>query len=362
MTAAETSTRARSPWTRAVPIAVVAIGLIVVPQVLNEFWTNRVSGWIPFAVAALGLTLLTGFNGQISVGHGALYGVGASSTALVINHWHWPYLLAIAFSGLLCFVVGLVIGLPAARITGLYLALVTLSAAALVPQVLEQFSSVTGGSAGLDITSPELNSRGVMTDRAIRFDPPGWSGLAADQWRYYVLLAVAALTFLIVRNIIKSRAGRSIVAIRDNETAAKVSGVNVASTRVLIFGISSALAGIGGSMLALYLATQPARLSSGSFTLATSLYFLVAVVVGGSQSIIGPAIGAIVLGVFSDVITPELPESMKPATPLILGVLLIVMMRVAPGGLVGFVQGLKTRFRDPGTGNTSKRSTPIVES
>ena len=340
----EGSGRDRQRWTRAIVVAVVAIVLAVLPQVLSEFWTTRVSGWIPFAVAALGLTLLTGFNGQISVGHGALYGVGAYSTALAINHWHWPYLLSIVFSGVLCFAVGLVIGLPAARIKGLYLALVTLSAAALFPQVLEQFSGVTGGSAGLDITSPELNSRGVMTDRAIRFEPPGWTGLATDQWRYYFLLAIAVLSFLIVRNIIKSRAGRSIIAIRDNETAAKVSGVNVASTKVFIFGISSALAGIGGSMLALYLATQPARLSSGSFTLAASLYFLVAVVIGG----------------FSDVITPELPESMKPATPLILGVLLIVMMRVAPTGLVGFAQGTKTRLRARVSGNTSKRATPTI--
>ncbi|MFN8052803.1 MAG: branched-chain amino acid ABC transporter permease [Acidimicrobiales bacterium] len=328
-------------WLPLVGLLVVTVVLIALPQMLNEFWTSRITGWIPLAIAALGLNLLTGYNGQISVGHGALYGIGAYTTALILNDWKWPYLAAIAASAVVCFVAGVAVGLPALRIKGLYLALVTLAVATLFPQILEQTSSWSGGSAGLGITTRELNSRGVLSDRAIRFEAPSWSGLAADQWRYYFFLVIAAVCFLVVRNIVNSRAGRSIIAIRDNETAAEVSGVNVAAAKVFTFGVSAALAGIGGSLLALYLT----RVSSGSFTLLISLNFLVAVVIGGTPSIIGPAIGAVFIGVFTDVITPELSESIKPTTPLILGVLLIVLMLVAPGGIVGMGRQLAARTR-----------------
>lgn len=328
-------------WLALGTYAVIAVVLIALPQMLSEFWTSRITLWIPLALAALGLNLLTGYNGQISVGHGALYGVGAYTTALLVNNWHWPFLAAIVGSAVVCFVAGVLVGLPALRIKGLYLALVTLAVATLFPQLLEQGSSWSGGSAGLGITNRELNSRGVMTDRAVRFEAPDWTGLADDQWRYYFFLAIAAVCFLVVRNIVHSRAGRSIIAVRDNETAAEVSGVNIARAKVFTFAISSALAGIGGSLLALHLA----RVSSGSFTLLISLNFLVAVVIGGTPSILGPAFGAVFIGVFTDVIKPELPESVKSSSELILGVLLIVLVLVAPGGFVGTVRQTRAKIR-----------------
>jgi branched-chain amino acid transport system permease protein len=327
-------------WLPIVGLVGLAIVLIVLPQTLNAFWTGRITSWIPLAIAALGLNLLTGYNGQISVGHGALFGIGAYSTALILNGWKWPYLAAVVASAVICFVAGVVVGLPALRIKGLYLALVTLAVATLFPQVLEQFSDTTGGSTGLGITTRELNSRGVMTDRSIRFQAPEWSGQADDQWRYYLFLVVAVVCFLLVRNLVHSRAGRSIIAIRDNETAAEVSGVNVAAAKVITFGVSAALAGVGGALFALY----NTRVSSGSFTLALSLNILVAVVIGGTPSIIGPAIGAVFYSVFNDVITPELPDDVKSLTPLILGALLIILMLVAPGGIVGLYRQTVARL------------------
>lgn len=321
-------------------LAAMAIVVIALPNVLNAFWTNRVTGWIPLAVAALGLNLLTGYNGQISVGHGALFGVGAYTTAIVINDYEVPFLVAIVCSAVLCFVVGVLVGLPALRIKGLYLALVTLAVATLFPQIVDQFSDYTGGSTGLGVKTLTDTSRGPRL-KPIRFEPPEWSGLATDQWRYYFFVAVALVCFIASRNIVTSRVGRSIVAIRDNETAAEVSGVNVAAIKVLTFGLSSALAGVGGSLLALY----NTRVASGSFTILASLYFMVAIVIGGPATILGPAIGAVVYGFFSDVITPELPENLKPATPLILGVLLIGLMLVAPGGVAGSANTLLARRR-----------------
>lgn len=318
------------------PLAVFAIVLVVLPFQLETFWVDKVTGWIPLAVAALGLNLLTGYNGQISIGHGALAGFGAYATALMINEWELPFLVAIVLGAVFCFGVGVAIGLPALRIKGLYLALVTLAFATLFPQIVEQFSSFTGGTTGLAITSPQLYRRKIR-DREIKFEAPEWSGLADDQWRYFLFLALAVVCFVLVANIARSRIGRSLVAIRDNEVAAEVSGVNVAAVKVFTFGVSAALAGIGGGLLAVY----NARVTSGSFGVTLSIALLVAVVLGGSATTIGPAIGAISVSVFETIIKPELPDDflgsidLQPATPLILGVLLIVSVLVAPGGTVG---------------------------
>ena len=316
------------PWVRAAAWVVVFAVLIILPFTMAAFRVEQMCGWIALAIAACGLNILTGYNGQISVGHGALYGVGAYTTALIVTNWQWPLLLATVASAVVCFVVGLLIGLPALRIKGLYLALVTLAVATLFPLAIDQFASFTGGSSGLSLTSPELY-RGAVRDRPVRFDPPG--GLASDQWKYFIFLAIAALCFLLSRNLIRSRVGRTLVAIRDNDTASEVSGIPVSRVKIIAFGVSAGLAGIGGSIFAL----NSGRVNPSSFTIAVSIYFLIAVVVGGAASIVGPAIGAVFYGVFIDIITPELPESLKPATPVILGVILILLMLVAPGGIVG---------------------------
>lgn len=321
-------------------IAATALVLLILPLLLPAFRVGQVTKWIPLALAAMGLNLLTGYNGQISVGHGALYGLGAYATALTVTEWGVPYLVAIVLSAVVCFFAGVLVGLPALRIKGLYLALVTLAVATLFPQVIEQFSSVTGGSSGLSVTSEQM-VRGKLRPSPIRFDPPEWTGLAKDQWKYYWFLAVAAVCVVVVANLVRSRVGRSMIAIRDNEIAAEVNGVNVSAVKVFTFGVSAALAGIGGALLAL----SDAFVSSLSFTVTISLYFLVAVVVGGAASISGPLIGAVFYGIFIDIVTPTLPESIEKATPLILGAVLIVLMLVAPGGIVGLFNKLMTKRR-----------------
>lgn len=328
LTASPVATR-KLPVGALVGSAVVAVVLIALPFLSPPFRVEQYVGWMALAIAACGLNLLTGYNGQISVGHGALYGTGAYATALLITDAGWPVWPSIIAAGVICFVVGVVIGLPALRIKGLYLALVTLAVATLFPLLIEQFSSFTGGGSGLSITTPQESPRGVI-ERPIRLESPGGS-LAPDQWKYFVFLLVTIVVFVITRNIVRSRTGRSLVAVRDNETAAEVSGVHVARVKILTFGVSSAMAGIGGAVFAL----NNGRVNPSSFTIVVSIYFLIAVVVGGAASVIGPAIGAVAYGVFTDVLSPELPERLKPATPVILGVLLIILMLVAPGGVMG---------------------------
>jgi branched-chain amino acid transport system permease protein len=192
----------------------------------------------------------------------------------------------------------------------------------------------------MQITSPQ-EYRGEIRDRPVKFESP-FGGLENDQWKYYVFLAVAVVCFVLSRNLIKSRIGRSLVAVRDNEIAAEVSGVPVSKIKILTFGVSSALAGIGGSLFALNNAQS--GIYPSSFTIVISIYFLVAVVVGGAASIVGPAIGAVFYGVFSDMIIPELPERVQPARAVILGVLLIVLMLVAPGGVVGIFRTVQAKL------------------
>ncbi len=323
---------------RVVLWVVVFAALIAFPFALPGFRVEQVATWITVAIAACGLNILTGYNGQISVGQGALYGTGAYTTAILMAKAGWPMFPAVLAAIAVCFVVGLVIGLPALRIKGLYLALVTLAVAVLFPFVIEQFPDLTGGGAGLKITTPQVNSRGVVIDRPIAFSPIG--GVKGELVKYFIFLAVATICFILTRNLVKSRMGRSLVAIRDNETAAAVSGVPVATVKILVFGLSSALAGVGGALLAL----NNGGVNPTSFTILTSIYLLIAVVVGGPSTIIGPAIGAVFYGAFTDFIAPSFPESAKGATPVILGVTLILLMFFAPGGLVGLYRTIIARL------------------
>lgn len=336
--------RLSSPAARRVVGLIVVVVLVLLPLGLEEFWVEQVTKWIPLAIAALGLNLLTGYNGQVSVGHGAFYGVGAYGTALTVNALDGQFVVAVVVGTAAAFVAGVIVGLPALRIKGLYLALVTLSVAVLFPYALEQFGSVTDAPSNLRLENPQLY-RGEIRERLIKFEAPEWTGLAEDQWRYYVFLVALGISLVVMRNLVDSRVGRAMVAIRDNEVAAETNGVNVAFIKVVTFGISSAFAGFAGGLLALYLT----QISPNGFLLNESLYFLVAVVIGGTATVVGPLLGALIYGVFNDVIRPDLPERWAGLTPLILGVSLIIMMIYAPGGLAGSVRLALARIthRDP---------------
>ncbi|HEY5153987.1 MAG TPA: branched-chain amino acid ABC transporter permease [Acidimicrobiales bacterium] len=299
-------------------VLTVAIGavLLYVPQYYPRF---RVEGQfnviITYAIAALGLNLLTGYNGQISVGHGAFFGVGAYTTAILVANHGWPHFGALAVAAVVAFALGILVGLPALRIQGLYLALVTLALATVFPLVVTRFSSVTGGTQGM---------------RVPRFKAPPWSNMTDDQWKYYVLLTFAVVAFIAVRNLIRSRVGRALIASRDNETAAETLGVNLSAYKVITFGISAMLAGIGG---ALSVFNEP-FVNAEKYNINLSILLLVAVVVGGAATIFGPAFGA-----FFVVMLPVwLPKAYPQLSPVLFGGSLIVLMIVAPGGFLGLAR------------------------
>jgi len=323
---------------RIVVTVVVGAILIYLPQYYPAFRVGQFNIVICYAVAALGLNLLTGYNGQISVGHGAFFGVGAYTTAILVADHGWPHFATLAMAGVIAFALGLLVGIPALRIRGLYLALVTLALATVFPQIIKRFSDVTGGAQGM---------------RVPKFRAPEWTGLKDDQWKYYVLLTFAVLAFILVRNLVRSRVGRALIAVRDNETAAEVLGVNLAFYKVVTFGVSAMLAGMAGSLSVF----NDPFVTADKYGINLSIILLVAVVVGGAATIFGPAFGA-----FFIVFLPDwLPKSYPQLSPVLFGAALILLMMVAPGGFLGGVHQLtawaKRRLRSS-SGDPPETSAP----
>ena len=317
----------RLPVAKLVVLAVGAAVLLYLPQYYGPVEVERFTKTIVFAMAILGLNLLTGFSGQISLEHGAFFGIGAYTTAILVADHGWPHLLTVAVAAVICFAAGFVAGLPALRIRGLYLALTTLALATVFPTLIQRFETVTGGTQGKSVEV---------------FESP-IDSLAHDQWAYYLALAFAVVTFILVRNLVFSRVGRGLIAVRDNEVAAEVVGVDIARYKIVTFGLSAMIAGVAG---ALSIVIQPfPYIDARSFTIALSIQFLVGMVIGGAASIVGPVIGAIFIERAPDFITDTMGFDAS-LTNVVYGVALILLMFVAPGGVVGLyhrLQGIAAR-------------------
>ena len=300
-------------------VVLVAVALWLptyyVPYRVFQFTTVLV-----YAIAVLGLGLLTGFNGQISLGHGAFYAVGAYTTAILMEAG-MPYLLALPPSALVTYALGFALGVPALRLHGPYLALVTLGVAAVTPPLLKRFSGLTGGAMGLSVETPVA---------------PAWTGLADDQWLYYVVLACALALFALAHNLVRSRAGRALVAIRDNALAARTMGVELARVKTRAFAWSAMYAGVAGGLSTWVIGF----LSPDSFTITVSIQFLAALVVGGLATVSGPLFGAAFL-----VFVPNISQDLNDAAPgIAFGALLILAMYVAPGGIAGLLRAAWRRL------------------
>ncbi|MEW2353666.1 branched-chain amino acid ABC transporter permease [Spirillospora sp. NPDC029432] len=291
---------------------VVLLVVLRAPFELVPFRVFQFTMVMVYAVALLGLNLLTGHAGQISLGHGAFFAVGAYGTAIMMYHWDLPYPLTFPLAAALAFVIGLALGVPATRLRGLYLALVTLAIAIFLVPLLKRFESVTGGSMGLTLEKPAA---------------PGWTGLAEDQWLYYLALAATALAFAVVHFLLRSRVGRALHSVRDNETAAEVMGVKPASYKRLAFAWSAMFAGAAGCLYTWTIGF----VSPDSFTVNLSITLLAGIVVGGLGSTWGPVLGGLFV-----MFVPSLSQDINKAAPgVIFGLLIIAVMYVAPTGLAG---------------------------
>ncbi|MFZ0853269.1 MAG: branched-chain amino acid ABC transporter permease [Hyphomicrobiaceae bacterium] len=292
---------------------------------ISNYGFLQLSLMIVYAIAVLGLILLTGFNGQISLGHGAFFAVGAYVAAILIDQANWPYWATLPLAAVICFVVGYLFGLPALRLEGHYLALATFALAVAVPQILKyrHFEWFTNGVQGINIFKP---------------DPPFGLPLSADQWMYLVVLAVAVVMFWVARNLLDSRTGRALRAIRDHTMAASTMGINVAHYKTVVFGISALYTGVAGALHAIIFEF----VAPDSFRFELSIAILVGAVVGGIASLPGAVIGGVFVQViekYADALTKKLtaavnlPLDLEPWT--IYGIALIVLMYTMPMGIAG---------------------------
>jgi branched-chain amino acid transport system permease protein len=298
--------------------AVGVLVLIVLPFVLTDFRTVQLATVGAYFIAILGLDVLTGHSGQISLGHGAFMAVGAYTTAILMSNHGVRDLWTIPIAAGVAGVIGLLAGVPALRLSGLYLALATFGIAVVLPTILKKFDHFTGGSTGITLFGkPTQTGHGV-----------GVWGLTNNQWLYALTWTIGGLVFLIAWWLLDSRFGRSLRAIRDSELAATASGVNRAKYKVLAFGVSAAFAGVAGALFAI----NVAYVAPDTFPIQLSLYLLVGAVVGFFGSIWGAALGALLIQFLPDIVglIPHVDTKQAGPTTLFFGLVLVVLMLVLP--------------------------------
>jgi branched-chain amino acid transport system permease protein len=305
------------PSPRQLAIAAAVIVALLVPFVLKSFFVFQLTLVMVYGLAILGLNLLTGFNGQFSLGHSAFYGTGAYTAAILMDRVDLAYYWTLPCAGAVCFVVGFLFGLPALRLQGLYLALATFALATAMPQILkfQPLEPLTGGVQGIVILKP---------------DPPPGVPLDADQWLYYFTLAVLLVMFAGAANLVKSRTGRAIMAIRDHPIAAAAMGINTALYKTLTFGVSAFYTGVAGALGAIAIQF----VAPDSFTFLLSVSLLVGLVVGGVGSIPGSLFGGLFV-----LFVPNIAERVSTGLAgAIYGIILLLVIFVMPSGAAGFVR------------------------
>jgi branched-chain amino acid transport system permease protein len=327
-------------------LAVLAgTAVVLVTNQLAPYQNLQVARVCAFLCVTAGYTVLVGLNGQLSLGHGALMATGAYTVALVQQGFEegavqgrWILPLSMLLAVVVTAAAGLVIGLAAARLRGPYLAGVTLAVATLVPAITTIFTDVFNGEQGL---------------RFPMETPPAFLGayFQPERWLAWVALLAALLTMLLMANLVRSRFGRSLRAVRDDEVAARLAGIHVARNQVLAFVVSAACAGLGGGVYAVLTAT----VAPGKFALDLSLFLLMAIVIGGLGSLAGAIWGAVLLVALQDLPsliteTFTLPSGLAQRLEgnlalAVFGLILIVVMLVAPGGLQGAARTLTARLR-----------------
>jgi branched-chain amino acid transport system permease protein len=296
----------------------VAAVALLVPFLFGPYRVGQFTLVLVYAVAALGLNLLVGYSGQISLGQGAFFALGAYTAALLIEKAAVPHLLAVPAAGVVCFAAGFLFGVPALRLRGLYLALVTLGLAIAMPQLIKRFDGLTEGTQGMTVEQPA---------------PPGWLPLEDDQFLYLLCLAVAAVMFLIAWNLVRGQLGRAVKAVRDGEIAATTLGVDLAATKTRVFAVSAGYAGVGGALYVFALGF----VAPEAFTLTISFAFLAAIVVGGLATISGALFGALFIE-FVPVYASDVNEAL---TGVIYGGVLIAFMWLLPEGAAGLPHRLR---------------------
>lgn len=298
------------------------VAFLVIPNVTDQFQTFQWALIAAYAIAVLGLNILTGYSGQISLGNGAFIAIGSYTTALLVARANWPYAATLPVAALLAGLLGVLVGVPALRLRGIYLALATFALALSVTPVLNNYYTFTGGHVGVSI--PPVK-------------PPFGLPVSNEQWLYFLGWIVFALCFVPCWLLIRGRTGRAWMAVRDSETATTANGISLPYYKTLAFGISAACAGVAGGLLVI----DFNYVNPDSYSLTLSLNLLISMVIGGLGYVWGPLAGAILI-----VWLPYFAEKGFGGKPdLLYAVLLVVVVFVAPNGVAGLVARLLAILR-----------------
>jgi branched-chain amino acid transport system permease protein len=323
----------RKPWVRWAVIAIVVVLAIVLPLVLPEFANTTLARIGVFAVAVLGLNVVMGYTGQVSLGQIFFLGLGAYVTAYGVQQ-DWNIVLVFVLACLIPAVVGLLVALAAARLGGLAIAMVTIALPIVGVPLAKRLSEFTGGSQGL----------------SARFTAaPEWTGLYDDQWQLYIVLLIAGISFLLTRNLVRGKYGRAFAIVKGNEAVAGSMGISPYRYKVLAFTVASLLGGVSGFLYMVVIQyTSPETLSFGH-----SITLLASMVIGGAGSILGSLLG----GAYY-VLTPQLTNLIDPGlTAVLQGAILLIVLFVLPGGLVSLPRLFRRRRgREQGGGAAAAKA------
>jgi branched-chain amino acid transport system permease protein len=304
--------------------------LLIVPGVLGEFYVNELGGVFIFAIAGVGLMLLTGYTGLVNLGQGAFLGIGAYTNSVLMTKGV-PFAVTLPLSGVAAALAGILLGLPTLRMTGFYLAIATLAFGSIVGTVFQKWTAVTGGFDGFAVPTPTI----------LGYPIEGANGV------YYLSLLVLIFALWLAINILRSPIGRAMVAIRDSEISAQSMGINLALYKTISFAISSGITGLAGALFAHYVRF----LAPDSFDILLSIQFVTIIFVGGLGSLHGAIFGAMFVRLLPQLIAivrDDLPFGigrLPGLEPSLFGLVLVLVILLEPSGINGRWLKLKAYFR-----------------
>lgn len=294
-------------------LIILAVIILAIPSVMpNNYYRGLANLSLIYVIVALGLNFIYGYTGYISFAQAAFFGIGAYTTALLGVDHHFSFWLALPLSGIMAAIFGMIIGIPSLKLSGHYLAMATIGFGIIVQMLMQNWTSFTHGASGVN-KIPGIKLGSYLLSSATDY--------------YYFLLIFAVITIFITRSIENSNLGRSFKAVREDEIAAASSGINLTFTKVFSFALSAFFAGIAGSLYA----AMSSYISPDSFSFDQSIVFFTMVLIGGSGTVLGPVIGAVLL-----TFVPELLRFMKEYYMALFGIGIILIMLFIPQGVVNF--------------------------
>lgn len=305
-------------------LGLLLVALFTMPLYLNNHWLSVANLIGITIVAATGLNILTGYAGQLSIGHAGFIAVGAYTTAALANELGMPMLVAILASGLFAGIVGLLFGIPSLRVKGFYLAITTIAAQFIIIWVINHWSGVTGGFNGISIPPGELFGITFSTQSSL----------------FFLILIVTIAVVFFAKNLLRTRVGRAFVAVRDNDLAAEVMGINLFYYKLLAFFIGCFLAGVAGALMAYWIG----YISAESFSISESILYVGMIIIGGLGSTIGPIMGVIFIRMIQQLVLyispllenafPDMPAGFTTGiAPIVFGLSIVLFLILEPRGL-----------------------------